>query len=435
MASTTCTYRTPSGRPLSQIGISALLASSMLVGGTLTAGAVSAAPQQGGINAPEPSAPQQGGINPTPAPPQQQGGITPTQPEPAAPTPPAPSYNPGPMGLPSAPSAPPSAHVAPDAPTYEGNYNPVPVAPIHAPNPSAPKVKRIAPKPKTLRIGNFEEKVDNLPDFPNKTRTIDWANGWSSYGEQEIANFLISIGIPPDQATRQAAATIAGAAAGGALGGTIGFTTTTIFVGTFTVPIGAGVGALLGSTMGNPVSILGGAGLGAAAGAGVAVGTGVAVGSVTAIIGALIGGGLGYALGTGDPGGKVKRPNDNLPQQDAPGKHRKVEPLPNPDGNQFEVRLAKDDAAKAGLPPVDYVVSQRGDVTLDVAGTEVNWSAEQAQAPIKALGPAAPVAEKVINDVTRTVTTEAQKAISGLQVTWPQLDPKPAKKPAAAPAR
>lgn len=428
MAPQKCTYQPPAGRHLSQIGIAALLAGSMIVGAGVVAPAAHADPQQPGLNQ---GAPSQPGLNPGPQQDQQQPGLTPSQPAPA-PAPVAPSYNPGPMGAPSAPYAPPSEHVSPDySPTYPNSYSPVPTAPIHAPNGNAPKVKRIAPKVDTLRVGNFERDIKDLPDFPNKVKTVDWANGWASYSEQEIANFLISIGIPEDEASRQAAATVMAAAAGGAIGGAIGFTTTTIIVGTVAVPIGATIGGLVGSTMGNPVSILGGAGLGAAGGLAVAVGAGAVVGTGTAIIGAVIGGALGYALGTGDPGGKAKKPHDSLPQREMPGKHRKAEPLPNPAGNQFELHLNKSDAKQAGLPAVDYVVTQRGDVNVTVGNTQVGWTAEQGQAPIKALGPAAPAVTKVINDVTRDVTDQAAKAINGLQVSWPQLE-KPAKSSATA---
>ncbi|WP_347956215.1 hypothetical protein [Gordonia aichiensis] len=442
MASKTCTYRPPASRPLSQIGMAALLAGAVAIGGPLAPGIASAAPQQGGISPSQPDTPpQQGGITPTqPESPQQQGGITPTQPAPAPePAPVAPpSYTPGPMGLPSAPSAPPSQHTAPETPNYEGDYSPVPVAPIHSPDPTAPKVKRPAPpKKSTLLLGNFERDYDELPDFPNKQHTIDWANGWNGYASQEIANFMISIGVPEDEAVRQTAAIVTGAAAGGLTGAAVGFTATTIFVGVFAVPIGAGIGAGIGSMTGNPFSILGGAGLGAAAGAGVAIASGLAVGTATAITGALIGAGAGYVLGAGDPGGKYKRPGDNLPKPEERGKHRQADPapLPNPGGNQFEVHLPKEDAQRAGLPPVDYVVNKGGDVQVNVGGTKIGWTAEQAQAPIKALGPAAPAAEKAINDVTRSVSNQAQQAIKGLQVNWPQLQApgqQGAKKPASA---
>lgn len=88
----------------------------------------------------------------------------------------------------------------------------------------------------------------------------------------------------------------------------------------------------------------------------------------------------------------------------------------------------------AGVPYVTYVVKHNGDVAYDgnVGGTPVRggWTADQADAPLRALGPAAPRARKAINDVTRDLTSRAERAIPGLQVEWP-LDG--AKKKRAAP--
>ena len=85
-------------------------------------------------------------------------------------------------------------------------------------------VKRIAPKPKTLRIGNFEMQNKEIPNFPNKTAYIDWANGWAAYSEQQIANTLIAMGMAEeDEASRQAAATAGDRPAGSSRVGTAGY--------------------------------------------------------------------------------------------------------------------------------------------------------------------------------------------------------------------
>jgi hypothetical protein len=290
----------------------------------------------------------------------------------------------------------------------------------YKPTPKAQGVKRVAPKPRTFRAGNIVIPEKDIANFPNKHKTIDWANGWTAFTEQQIANHLIKIGVPRDEASRQAAAAVVGAVAGGAIGGTVAFTATTVIVGTFSVPIGAGIGAGIGSTMANPISILGGAGLGALAGGGVALGAGVAAGTAGAALGAAVGGAAGWLLGAGDPGATAKKPDNALPEQG--GKHRKAEPLPNPSGNQYELHVDAPTAKKVGLPPVDYVVTQRGDVDISVGDTQIGWTGEQAQAPIRALGAAAPAAERAINDTVRTVSDGVSKAVDGLTVNWPQLD-------------
>ncbi|MFC0313583.1 hypothetical protein ACFQNE_03035 [Gordonia phosphorivorans] len=415
-----CSYRTPISRRSTQYG-AATLTLALALSGAVSAGQAHAdPPQQGGIQQSEP--PQQGGVggpSDQPAPPQQ-GGISPAPTPPPAPAPQAapqaPSYDPGPLGLPAAPSAPQSDHVSPDyysAPNY---------TPQIKPNGAPPKVKRVTAGPDKLLIGSFEMPAKDVPNFPNKASTIDWANGWAAYAQQEIANHLVALGVPEDRAVRRAAATVTAAVASGAVGGTVSFTATTIGVGLFTVPIGAGIGAGTAAavTGGNPMGIAAGAGLGALGGGAVAVGAGTLVAVPVTILSALGGGMLAYALGAGDPGDTIKRPKDGLP---GPGKHRMPE-LPNPEGNQFELHLPKEAAQQVGLPAVDYVVNKAGDVNLTVGHTTIGWTGQQAQAPIKALGAAAPAVEKVINDTTRAVTDQASKAIDGLQVAWPQLEPK-----------
>ncbi|MGC5246304.1 hypothetical protein ACPXB3_05170 [Gordonia sp. DT219] len=101
--------------------------------------------------------------------------------------------------------------------------------------------------------------------------------------------------------------------------------------------------------------------------------------------------------------------------------------LPNPTGNQFEVHVPAPTASAAGLPGtnVDYVVNARGDVNVSgqIAGQQVSvgWTGEQAQAPIKVLGPAAPAAAQAINNGTRAIGEQIQKAVPGVNVQWPQL--------------
>lgn len=400
MNTTACTNRHPN-RSLAQAGIAALVATSMTLGAVAGSGEAFGAPQQGGIGGGDGNqAPQQGGVDQGG---QQQGGVTPAP----APAPVPPPSVAGPGGLPAAPAAPQSDWTT-TAPSYEGGYNPTPRA-ITTPNPSAPKVKRIAPKPQTLRLGNFEMANKDIPNFPNKKAYINWANGWAAYSEQQIANTLIVMGMAEeDEASRQAAAIVMGAAGAGAIGGAVAFTTTTIVVGAFAVPIGAGIGW----GVGGPVSALGGA----AIGAGVAVGAGAVAGAGTAIVAGLIGGAVGWALGAGDKGNDVPRPDGRLPR-DAPkgGPDRSAESGPN----QFELRLGRDDAARAGLPSVDYIVTARGDVNMTVGATTVKWSAEQAQAPIKALGRLAPAAETAINNGVVAATDIASGVVDGLQVAWP----------------
>lgn len=409
MNPTTDTLRS-SGRPLAQVGLAALVAASMAFGAVAGTGDAFAAPRQGGIGGGE--APRQGGFGGDAQGERLQGGITPTpapeqtpEPVPEA-VPHVPPPTPGPGGLPAAPTAPPTEWTA-VPPSYHGGYDPTPRV-IHAPDPAAPRVKRIAPAPQTLRIGNFERPNKDIPDFPNKAAYIDWANGWAAYAEQQIANTLISMGMAEeDEASRQAAAIVMGAAGAGAIGGAVAFTATTVTVGLFSVSIGAYAGGLTGG----PTGALGGA----AIGAGVAVGAGAAAGLGTAVVAGLIGGVAGWALGSGDKGHDAPRP-DALPQT-AP----RVTPGPAPatGPNQFEVRLDENAAAQAGLPPVEYVVTGRGDVGLSAGGARIGWTAEQAQAPIQALGSAAPAVEKAIDDGVVAAAEVAREIVPALRVEWP----------------
>lgn len=371
---------------------SAAVAASIAVG--FGAGMAQAAPHQGGTS-PSDTAPQQGGTTPEQAAPQQ-GGTTPT-PEVA------PVVVPGPGSIPAPPQeAPYQPYVQPStytAPTYEESYDPVPQRPLTAPKPVAP-VRPIAPPPEKIRVGNF---VTDIPEGMSE-RDVNSVNAWSAYGEAKIAQGLISVGVPEDEASRQAAATIIGVM----LGGTAGAAT----LGIPAAAMGAVGGGIIGGLIGSGVSA--GAPLGTAAGAGIGalvggVGAGVAAGALGAAIGGTAGGAIAYTFGAGDPGANPDEPWK-------PG-DREAKPLPNPDANQFELTLSRDDAQKAGLPPIDYVVNSRGDVDASIAGFDLNWSAEQAMAPYSVLGAGA---AKSAQQATKQRTEEAKKSIPNLHVAWPQ---------------
>lgn len=397
---------------------------------SLTLGATAhATPEQGGT---APSGPaEQGGTAPSgpseqggtaPSGPSEQGGTTPTAP----PAPPA--YNPGPGLVPGPPAG--TYDTAPTTPTYpQTSYNPVPQGNLHAPRPTPP-VKRIAPPPDHIRIGNAVMAVKDLPNLPVKKKDRDKAivsiNEWAAYGEAEIARGLISIGVPEDEASRQAAATIIGVAAGGGIGFAVGFTGTAIITGPVIIPVAAGIGCGVGAVVGagNPLLTLNGCGGGALVGAGVTVALATGVGALTALAGAVGGGALAWALGAGDKDAHPNRPG--MPQLMPSPKHHKPETITivNPEANQFEVHMPREVAKSAGLPAVDYVVNKRGDVNLQVGTTRVGWTAEQAQAPIRALESVAPGAERAINNGVRAVTRELAKAVPNLDVQWPQEAPK-----------
>lgn len=373
----------------------AILIAASLALGTATAGVTNAAPQQGGIAPPE------------------QGGITPGPEAPApAPAPqPQPQYNPGPGIVPGPPPG--QYEQAPAQPNYENAYNPAPPGPIHAPR-ATPPVKRKAPPPDMVRVGNFTMPVKQLPNVKDRDKYVNSVNEWAAWGEAEIARFLISIGIPEDEASRRAAATIMGAVAAGGVGGAIAFTATTIIVGIVTIPIGAAIGAGASSIIPTPGGPVGGGLIGAGGGLAVAVGAGSVAALVTALGAGLVGGLIAYTLGAGDKNAHPKKPWEQE------GPHRKGRVLANPDGNQFEFEVSPEEAKKMGVPAATYVVNKRGDVSGNIGGIEFGWSAEQAQAPIKALGPAAPAVERAINDGTRTVTDAVKNALPGVVVNWPQ---------------
>jgi hypothetical protein len=411
--------------PLLLTMTSAALAASIAAG--IGAGAAQAVPEQGGTS-PSDTAPQQGGTSPTPSPGSpEQGGTTPT-PEPEV----APIYSPGPGSIPGPPQeAPYQPYVEPGsytAPSYDNAYNPVPNRPLSAPKPTAP-VRPIAPPPEKIRVGNF---VTDIPKGMSD-KDVNSVNAWSAYGEAKIAQGLISVGVPADEASRQAASTIIGVMTGGTAGAvTLGIPAAVLGAAGGAV-IGTGVGAIAGAVYNGATFIWLGpgtpqwgamVGLGAAAGAGIglaaggaigAVGVGAAGAALGAAIGGTAGGALAYALGAGDPGANPREPWKHA-KPNAP----KAEPLPNPDGNQFEYKLSADDAKKAGLPGVEYIVNKRGDVNVEVGGRKANWSVEQALAPYAALGSGAKNGEKSACDFTKQRSGQLESAVHGGQVNWPQ---------------
>ena len=389
-------------------GIATVLTSSMAIGLGMAAAPALAVPQQGGV---EPSAPQQGGVTPDGSTPQQ-GGVTP------APTPPPAVTAPGPGSLPAPPQEAP--YQAAPTPDYDTTYTPVAPQQWSAPRP-APPVRPIAPPPEKIRIGNF---VTDIPDGMSR-RDVNSINAWSAYGEAKIAQGLISVGVPEDEASRQAAATIIGVMAGGTAGAVTLGVPAAVTGAVGGALIGAPVGAIIGASF-FPVPFPGantgpGAGIGAAAGAAIgAAALGIPAAVVGAVAGGTLGGLLAHALGAGDPGANPARPG--LPGQQPPAAPARPA-LPNPGANQFEVHIPADQAAKSGLPAVDYTVTNRGDVNVsaNIGGQQFSagWTAEQARAPYAALGPAGKQVEQAASDLTRQGAT-ALKNLPNVKITWPQ---------------
>ncbi|MFW0783708.1 hypothetical protein AAFP35_04245 [Gordonia sp. CPCC 206044] len=391
---------------------SAALAASIATG--LGAGLAQAAPEQGGTS-PSDTAPQQGGTTPTPSPgTPEQGGTTPTPPV----STPGPGRIPGPPQ--EAPYQPYVEQGSYSAPSYDNAYNAVPNAPLSAPKPTAP-VRPIAPPPKKIRVGNF------ITDIPQgmSTKDVNSVNAWSAYGEAKIAQGLISVGVPQDEASRQAASTIIGVMSGGAAGAAA--------LGIPAAAVGALGGAVVGTAVGAvagtvnnlilfgyvpPMILLGtaaGAGIGLAAGTAIgAAGVGAAGAAVGAVIGGVAGGSLAYALGAGDPGAKPKEPwKQGQPRP-------KAKPLPNPGANQYELHFSKEKARQAGLPQVDYVVNHRGDVNLQIGTFKTGWSFEQADAPYRALGAGGAQQKDNARKSTKQNEPNIKQALPGADIAWPQ---------------
>ncbi|MGW8813093.1 hypothetical protein [Gordonia terrae] len=352
-----------------------------------------------------------------------------------------PRYNPGPGAIPAPPrEAPYRPYADPQVynqPNYDTVYNPAPPRAYTLPRPVAP-VRPIAPPPKTLRVGNFLVAEDQLKrDAPWLTdRQRVSINEWSAYGEAKIAQGLISVGVPEDEASRQAAATIIGVALGGTTGAVALGVPAAVTGGVGGALIGTGVGAVIGSSMVVPfpgAHTGPGAAIGAAAGAAIgAAALGIPAAVVGGVAGGTAGGLLAHALGAGDPGANPRQPG--LPGQTDPNRRAPAPPrpqsapLPNPGANQFELHLPADQATKAGLPAVHYQVNVGGDVNAEttIGGQTyaANWTAEQAEAPYKALGGAADQVRKTVTDAAVDLSRHAEQAVPGLKVTFPQLTPK-----------
>ncbi|OCH81454.1 hypothetical protein A9310_17355 [Gordonia sp. UCD-TK1] len=398
------------------------IAAAVVVGALATglgAGPALADPEQGGTTS-NPQAPEQGGTTSNPQAPEQ-GGTS---------APPAP---PGRGFIPSPPQeAPYQPYVAPQTytePTYERPYTPAPSRPYTAPRPTPP-VKPIAPPPEMVRIGNIVRPVDEVKkQFPGITQAqINSINEWSAYGEAKIAQGLISVGVSEDEASRQAAATIIGVMGGGTAGalalGVPAAVTGAVGGGLIGAGIGLGVGSFPVPGPQTPGAAAIGAGIGAAAGA-AALGIPAAV--VGGVAGGAVGGLLAHALGAGDPGANPAQPR--LPGQPEPRPRTAPQQAP-PGPNQFEVHLAAPDAARAGLPAVDYQVNVRGDVSasVNVAGQTVRagWSGEQARAPYNALGAGGAKAQETVRQWTEEATGQLSKAVPGIHVAWPGQQKTPA---------
>lgn len=408
-------------------------------------GAAAAAPEQGGTN-PNDTAPQQGGTDPGDQAPQH-GGATPRQGG-TSPTPQSvePAYVPGPGTIPAPPQEAPyqpytSQQAAPD---YQTVYNALPDEPLTSPKPVAP-VRPIAPPPNKLRVGNY---IAERPSYLSKN-DVNSINAWSAYGEAKIAQGLISVGVPHDKASRQAASTIIGVMSGGTAGAAaLGIPSAVVGAvagaGVGAV-VGAGVGAGVGaaaalpSGVGVPAAAVAAAGPGALIGAGVgavagAVGVGAAGGAVGAAIGGTIGGVGAYTLGAGDPGKDPRAPwlgDDTKPQNPE-------QPSQEPTGpNQFRATLPADQAKKAGLPAVDYIVDARGDVhaqtQIDGRTIAVNWDVDRAMAPYRLLGPAGEQLEQSVRQTTKRATDDLHKSAPDVKVTWAEpTASRPAQNPPAA---
>lgn len=348
--------------------------------------------------------------NPTPGNPTPGGSggsdVTPGNPTPGAPAPapqpqpapPQPNYD-GPTSIPG----PPTIQSVPGIPpTYTTPYNPfLPIT--QAPRPYVPPQPVVKPPPGTVRIGNLVIPRSQVPLSDSDVRSV---NRWAAYTEAQIATTLVAAGVPRDEATRRAASTVVGVAIGGAAGAVIAGVPATILAELFLLPVGLVAGGVIGGVAAVPVAtalapVIGlvspavaipvGVGVGAAAGAGVATAATVGIGALAAAGGAVVGGTLGgllaYWLGAGDPGvtpGAVRDPGE--PEND-PGY---TLPQPNPGANQYQLVIGNPESKLPGGTNARYVVTSSGDVqgsvTINGMTMPFGWSAEQADAPFRALG-------------------------------------------------
>lgn len=373
----------------------------------------------------------QPGVTDTPGGPSQPG-VTDTPPPAPAPAP-APPVVTGPSIIP-APTydAPPIYEGTSDytPPVYSGVYNPAPPR-LTAPRPVKP-VNPILPRPGVIKLGNlhFPQGVISDADARN-------LNGQAATIEARTATYYESIGFPKDQAARNAASTTVGILVGGVAGAVALGIPAAIAGGIIGLPVGAGVGAATGAIVGAvPGSIVPGAGTAAGAAAGVGPGAliGLAAGPVVgalaggaggaalgALGGAAIGGVIGYAVGAGDPGGNPNAPIGGATNED-PAKSKPAPP--NPEGNQYELHL--DRTNLPGNGKVDYVVNKTGDVSGEInvgpVKAPIAISHAQADAPFQAAGALAQTARDTVNDAVANFSAQAQKAIPGLKITFPQFE-------------
>lgn len=363
---------------------------------------------QGGFTTPAPATPA-----PAPSP---QGSAIPTLPEESAPivqSAPEPEAAPAFYG----PTGP--VYYSPPT-TYSTPYDAEPAVTLHAPRPTPPPRTILAPVG-YIRIGNYITKK------PAQMSNADAAaiNQNAGVAEGKIAQFWESVGLPKDQAARRGAAAVTGGAAGAAIGFVALGAPAVVIGGVGGGLIGAGVGAAIGSFVPpQPLNVGTGALIGAGSGAAIGVGLGLGVGVLGAMGGGIIGAVVGDQVGAGDPGadpnGKTITPGT---QNETP---YRADP-PNPNANQYE--LHGDNLPGGGK--VDYVVNQAGDVSGNVslgpASIPVNISHEQADAPYKAAGLLAQTARDTVAQGVADISRQAEKALPGLHVTFPQLTP-PAKR-------
>ena len=387
--------------------------------------------------------------NPTPGNPGGGSDATPGNPTPGAPAPapepaPAPKYTPQPNydGPTSIPGPPPVQSVPYIPPTYSTPYTPVlPIVQAPRPRPYVAPLPVVKPPPNTVRIGNLVIPRDKVPLADGDVRSI---NRWAAYTEAQIATGLVSAGVPRDEATRRAAATVIGVGLGGAIGAGVVGIPATILAEIFFLPIGTVVGATVGGlaavpiatalapflgpagpagpAVSVPIGIAAGAGLGAVAGTAAAVAVGVAAAAAGAAVGGTIGGIAAYLLGAGDPGatpGTVRNPGD--PEDESVYEL----PQPNPKADQYHLVFGNLDSKLPGGPGVRYVVKSNGDVqgAVNVNGTKVPfaWSAQSADAPYKALGFFSETARESAKSWAFTTGQDAIKKFGdALHISYPQ---------------
>lgn len=384
---------------------------------------------------PTPGSPDSGG-----GPDADPGAPTPGTPAPApdpAPAPaPAPQSQPnfdGPGTIPDPPSVAPIIQWTP--PSYTTPYTPA-LPMLRAPRRVKPQ-PQVKPPPNKIRIGNF---ITDIPEgmADSDVRSV---NRWSAATEAQVATGLIALGVPEDEATRRAAATVIGVAIGGATGATVagvpaaalgaalgivpGAVAGGIAGGLSTVPLSMLLTPILGPAapsvagpLGIGLGILGGGAAGAAGGAAL---LGIPAALLGGAAGAALGGFLAYMLGAGDPGdepGTVRNPGT---PEDEKGYEL---PPPNPKANQYELKLGNPDSKLPGGPAAEYVVRANGDVRghVQIGGLEMpfGWSADAADGPYRALGFLSESARESVKGLVYRTGIDQIAKIPGLQIGYPQ---------------